>query len=239
MLLMLPATLCLAALVVHSLFFRSLQATKLFFCIALPASALYGGRDFYVFDAKIPHILGFPVIHVIGFTFAFYCAFSLSVHLCEQHQDGRRVVPFFRLLCATVFLTSFVGIAIEYVNFEVGWWTWKVKTSWLQIWGAWAWRPFMAFPLFLQFFVPQPAGSKKGLKLAIGWIVFALLLFNLIDIPPFSRVLQQVIFYVWFALLLSARLRKPLVLLDELDYPAPRPFPRTARAVDVAVAPGG
>jgi len=238
MTLMLPSTLCLVVLILHSLYYRPLRATKLFLLFAVPMAASYGGADSYVFNVPTLMIPGpgpfkIPVAHVIGFTFAFYCAMNLSVHLFETKKNGRRTVPYFTLLCSTVFLTSFIGLAIEYANKSIGWWSWKIPIDPIMIWTAWGWRPLVIFPIFYRFFVPKKEGSKKGMAKTISvMIVFLIIVILTLNIFVFLRFF---VVAIWPVLLILTRIKRPEVVLDLLQYDKAVPL-RSAQRKYIAAA---
>ncbi|NLH50453.1 MAG: hypothetical protein GX444_17890 [Myxococcales bacterium] len=202
MLLMIPATLCLCLLVVHSLFFRPHRTTLLFFIIGFFAAQLYGGPDFYIFNMKqitIPVMLivreyQVPVLNIIGFLFTFYCSMNLAIGILSKN---RPTISFFYLLLYTVYIGALIGIAIEYTNEVAGWWTWRLETNILQLFGVWSWRSLLFFPLFYQFFIPSQKQRKKALFWSIGWLIFFGAWMIYVDIYTFLRPLTVVL---WISL---------------------------------------
>lgn len=234
MLLTIPATLCVLLLVAHSLYFRPLRATLLIFAFAIPASAMYGGEDFYIFNVASPRFYiadyPIPIINMVGFIFTFYCSLTLSIHLFEDRQ-GRRTAPFFLLLCSTVYVSAFVGWAIEYTNLAAEWWYWTAEfeffniTGIVRLFGVWSWRSLLIFPILLQFFVRRSTGIGRVKVYCVLWFAFFFAWMVVVDLVAF---LPPIVPLLWVALpVLAIKIKQPEVALDYLQFN--RPVPLRAR----------
>lgn len=245
MLLTLPATCCVLLLFAHSLYLRPLRATLLIFAFIIPASMLYGGPNFYIFNipsATVPFMFVMksypvPLINLVGFIFTFYCGLSLALHIFED-KEGRRTAPFFSVLAGIVYINAMIGIAIEHINFAAKWWQWTpgqaeqlfsnsptVVPVVLFFFGVWGWRSLLIFPVLLNFFVVRKEHKWRSWLYPVLWFAFFMTWMRYVD--TFS-ILQEFFTLLWIILPLLARIfKKPEISLDLLQYNRPKPRPRT------------
>ena len=189
MILFVSSGLCVILLLIHSLYFRPFRATGLILLFLLPLSALYGNLyDFRINIFVIPFGHGIQLVHIVGFFFAFYCALTIATHIVEQRDEqGNRTVYYYPLLVWTVVITVFIGLGIEYANFTIKWWTWRpgVTVGKIMLVGVWGWRPLLAVPLLLQFFIDDDfhADIRHIPKLLILGAIFLVSLYFALSAP--------------------------------------------------------
>lgn len=232
MLLVVPSTVCVLLLILHSLYFRPFRATILFFLFAIPASMLYGGEGFYVFNVKTLAIpfpnYPIPVMNVVGFLFTFYCSLSIAIHMLEDSR-GKRRIPLVRLVWVITYFSAFIGVAIEYSNMATHWWTWQVDTNFFQLFCVWCWRSMLIFPVFLQFFIPPRSRARRAFLYSVLWLSFFFLWMLYIDVYPILPPLF-VLFMIVLPIL-AFKVKGPLVSLDHLQFNRPIPLLRRLRRV--------
>jgi hypothetical protein len=171
----------------------------------------YDPQD-YVFGVWTPtfHIAGssFPIINVVGFLFTYYCSLCVAIHLFER-SNGRRQMPFFLLLFATVYFGSFVGVAIEYINRVAHWWAWRDPSPEVEdfvfYFLAWTWRSTLLFPIYLFFFI-RPSSHKWRARLSLA--IWTAIWFTL----------TPTIFVCALLPILAIKVRRPVVRLDKLQF---------------------
>lgn len=234
--------LAVAAVVLHSLVARGADVTWRFFLVSTVFWLLKGLIDVPRHVDEMPYVmhleflkygrfnLGAFLVFVLGLrTVLCYAGFTLAERLLAR-SDTRRA-RFRSTVGLAIFLHGLMGIGVELVARNLGWWTWKVDTlavgpvHYFAVWGLWA---AFGYPCILTAFVPHGSPRRqlaRGVAHAFAWTIGLIL----VSIVPVMR--NFVVFPVALTLMLMG-FSKGGPVLRPMRRAAPPPAPALTAVAD-------
>jgi len=123
MLFIIAVIIAFTILIIHSLIYRGLKETLIFFgygfIFGLIREIIY--RSFFknYSVAEVPlQILGAPLAVIFGWLFTFYLGYSL----CEKFIDPENEAEYMRLMVLCAIFSSYICFSIETTAMHMGWW---------------------------------------------------------------------------------------------------------------------
>ncbi|MFH1069326.1 MAG: tetratricopeptide repeat protein [Candidatus Glassbacteria bacterium] len=170
LLLMIPSSLLLVLMFLHSWRYRGRNVTIAFFSLCLGFGILRGNTIYYIITQylggdTLPYLFLRPVVRIgnasiqecIGWIFALYLCWS-TVEWVLARQGGRQTIGLYRLIGLTGFLMGAVAYAVEAAAVGVKWWVW-------------------VFPIKNPFFADTPfVGIVAWVSVAIDFLAIFLLI---------------------------------------------------------------
>ena len=136
LLLMIPSSLLLVLMILHSWRYRGRGVTFAFFLLCFGFGILRGNLIYYIITQylggdTLPYLFLRPVARIgnaslqecIGWIFALYLCWS-TVEWVLARQGGRETIGLYRLIGLTGFLMGGVAYAVEAASAGVKWWVW-------------------------------------------------------------------------------------------------------------------
>ncbi len=137
LLLMIPSSLLLLLLFLHSWHYRGRRATLIFFPACFAFGILRGNTIYHIITdllggTSLPYLMVRPVVKIwqaslqecIGWVFALYLSWSAVEWLITRGRSTR--VPLFRLIGMASLLMGAVAYAVEAAAAAVKWWVWTI-----------------------------------------------------------------------------------------------------------------
>ena len=145
--------IALVLLVVHSVVYRGIKETIIFFVFVLLFGLI---REMiyaaffknYSFGETPLQILGAPVVPIFGWIFTYYLGYSLCEKLIDQEENSE----YPRLMVMSAIFSSYICFSIETVALYLGWWEVFFESSNLaasDLLAGWFYSALLFFSIYI------------------------------------------------------------------------------------------
>lgn len=234
LLLLIPSSLLLILLFMHSWKYRGSSVTILFFVSCFAFGVLRGNLIYFILtsymgDESLPYLFVHPVVQIghaslqecVGWIFSLYLSWSIAERLLSGREKGS--VPVFRLIGLACFLTGTMAYAVEAAAGAAKWWVWTipVKNSFfvnVPVAGIIAW-----ISVGFDFFGPFLLLCYGKLRHKAKYLLFGLFPLHMVSHMKFSEIaewLPLTPFEIWHWLMICLLLYGVVLGGPEMAVPA-------------------